>query len=1183
MSNNIETLQPPTIRESYGKDEYWAKPYGNTLRGISKVVDEMLQHPTLLSWEDVISYTKANPTEKIYGVYFRTMMGRDEISNKIILKITIDGHGKVGKGYIINGVLTRDASAAGSPDVLETLYFIPCKDESSAYTFEGKFHDHLKQLDRYKEPYKNSDGHTSGTEWFDKWPKDKKEAIEEFIAIGKQLLDIDNIGLTTFKYTGDTQEKLVNDVIAVLRQKKKALFAGYPGFGKTILSPKFITEICVPGDVVLFTTPILDTMNDFKDKCKEIYYGDIKIKVIDSNTIKKSSDIISDINDYQNDGYIVIICSSVHDLRHKDKGKVGKKLRKKYQFLLKLQPEIKMWIRDEYHTEYNGVITSKLFKQLKSTYTLDLTASTVKLLSLYSNSYTKEMIVRYDLHDMLYEKNVKNNPEFKNRPNYKMEAIDFDSNFLSPDIKKLFTTEEGVTSKKLCKTDDDGNLATPNEMTEYLKLRLDNECMNSDRTGFIPLGDKNPYYLGSKYNATLMVVPHGNAKHTTTDIQKKIKELGNNRIRNRKFYTADDFIDEVKLGLNGTQILEKWLGHAKRNGRTDGIVLLTHQQLTTGSNMPPLNSMLILDVIGSIDRFMQLIGRLSREYKDKKDVKVCLDVPGMSLSVSSMMYKTVVDKTPDKKLQRELLACVPHVMYMNDKPIDISFEDHIGNFNKDINRRLEGFHVSPTLISKFPDVVAILEKCKIKGYLKPSSIPELELTKDIGSKTTKPNSKGIDSTSTKKSNIRKKIETLAVMLTESLSIYICEGHETAKSIFTSSDGLAVKFFSSDDIKLILSTLETVEFHKTVSDWYKDIKETYEDMSTSEIIKSEQLFINSDFKKRQGLVYIPKTVSNEMIDYIASDNSEPESILVVNALNGMLPVLLRDRFPNTRIVCVEYFSYYINHLTDMGFETYKLTMNKKGIISIPELGNNMNFDYGITNPPYTKGAKLLYTYFFKELLNRVDKLLQLMPVELKSTHDKLKFHNKRIHKHQIFMSENVSDHFNVGYNNLRYVVASKNVENEIPDIENLLDNLSLLYPERKRLKFIGGDTVCGETEEDTTGTNVVYKLLQNDNLIIKKIPSYKVLKSKKWTTSKYSVFVNVTPSLGKFNCSIVKGCKMTWSRKVFMVECDNKNDAVNLKKWLRSDEITKEILNMLKIKNDTYSVSLEMVNRLPHYE
>ena len=134
---------------------------------MKKSEKENLKHPTLISYKDVISYTKNNPDEKVYGVYFRTMIERDEISNKNILKITRNGHGKVGKGYVINGVLERDASAGGSEDVLETLYFIPCKDESSAYEFEKKyFHPYLKSLDRWIEPIINSDGKSSGNEWF---------------------------------------------------------------------------------------------------------------------------------------------------------------------------------------------------------------------------------------------------------------------------------------------------------------------------------------------------------------------------------------------------------------------------------------------------------------------------------------------------------------------------------------------------------------------------------------------------------------------------------------------------------------------------------------------------------------------------------------------------------------------------------------------------------------------------------------------------------------------------------------------------------------------------------------------------------------------------------------------------------------------------------------------------------
>ena len=1151
---------------------------------------EKLLHPTLISHKDVILYTKKNTNKRVYGVYFRTMIERDEISNKNILKITRNGHGKVGKGYVINGVLKRDASASGSEDVLETLYFIPCKDGASAYKLEGKFDTHLKKLDRWLEPIINSEGKTSGKEWYHSWPKDIDTAIKEFLAIGKKLLDTDNLGLETFKYYGDTQKVVSIDIITRLKKYFKVLFAGFPGWGKTTLSPKFITEICDPGDVVLFTTPIVDTLNDFKDKFKEIYYGDKKIKVIDSDIISNTLDIMSDISDYRKDGYIVVICLSVHDLRYDDKGKDKKKrlrkLRQKFKFLLKLD-EIKMWIRDEFHKEYNGVKTSKVFKDIKSTYTLDLTASTVKLLSLYNFLYTnKDMIIRYDLHDMLYEKNIKNNPEFKNRPDYKIESLDFNTKFLSKKTKSLFTEEEGVASKKLFSIDDDGNLTTENEDLEYLKLRFDNECLNDGRNGWISLGNKNPYYLGKRYNATLMVVSQGNFKYGTDIKQEKIKELGNTGIRLRKFYTANDYFKEHRRGLNGTQITEKWLREAERDGCRDGIVLLTHQQLTTGSNIPPLNSMLVLDVINSIDRFVQLIGRLSREYKNKNDVKVCLDVPKMSLSASSMMYQVVKDKTSDKKLQKELLSCIPHVNYMNDKPVDISFEDHIGNYNKDINRRLNDFHVNPSFIYKFSGVIDSIKNSKSLDYLKMDSIPGLELTPDIGSKTFEPNSnsKGTSSTSTKKSNIGKKIETLAVMLTESLSIYICEEHETVYSVFKSDDGLAVKFFSSDNIKMVLLALKNKEFHKAISDWYKGVKETYEDMSTSEIVKSEQLFINSDFKRRNALVYTPKTNSIEMIDWIESDNSEPESILVVNALNGMLPVLLRERFPNTRIVCAEYFPFYINHLKKMGFETYKLQMKDKGEIFIPELENNMNFDYGITNPPYTKGGILLYTYFFKDLLNRVGKLLQLMPIDLKSTHDKLKFHNRRIHKHQIFMSKNVSDSFNVGIPEIRYVVASKDVENEIPVIENPLDNLSLLYPERRRLKSIKGDTGCSTAPTDSSGDEVIHGVYKGDVIGTRYVSKSIIRKSKKWSNSPYLVCINYTPSLGRFNCKVIKNKNMTWTMKVYVFEVDSLEEGNKLKEWLQSKEIISEINRMFSAKSDTFfTISKEMIDRLPHYE
>lgn len=278
----------------------------------------------------------------------------------------------------------------------------------------------------------------------------------------------------------------------------------------------------------------------------------------------------------------------------------------------------------------------------------------------------------------------------------------------------------------------------------------------------------------------------------------------------------------------------------------------------------------------------------------------------------------------------------------------------------------------------------------------------------------------------------------------------------------------------------------------------------------------------------------------------------------------------------------------------GFETSQLRLNyainKHGLIGKYQLGDleaNMGgkeFDVIASNPPYTKGAKLLYTYFFKESLDIANIVAIIMPLDLDSGHDKLKFHNKRIKKHASFISENISDHFNVGLSNIHYIIASKNIENVVIENEDKLDKLPLLYPKRKRLKFIAGDTDSGKSKEFEDGTEIVYSILKDDNIITKKIAKEIAKKSKRWTSAPFSVFINYTPSGGHFNCAIVESCIMTWTRKVFMLECQTLEEAKKLKAWLKSKKIQKEVLKMFRIKSETYyTLSLEMANRLPYYE
>jgi len=64
-----------------------------------------------------------------------------------------------------------------------------------------------------------------------------------------------------------------------------------------------------------------------------------------------------------------------------------------------------------------------------------------------------------------------------------------------------------------------------------------------------------------------------------------------------------------------------------------------------------------------------------------------------------------------------------------------------------------------------------------------------------------------------------------------------------------------------------------------------------------------------------------------------------SILVVNALNGVLPIVLREAYPEARIVCGEVFPFFHEHLRSLGFE----------VVDWDEI--DMKFDLVIGNPPY----------------------------------------------------------------------------------------------------------------------------------------------------------------------------------------------------------------------------------------
>lgn len=144
-------------------------------------------------------------------------------------------------------------------------------------------------------------------------------------------------------------------------------------------------------------------------------------------------------------------------------------------------------------------------------------------------------------------------------------------------------------------------------------------------------------------------------------------------------------------------------------------------------------------------------------------------------------------------------------------------------------------------------------------------------------------------------------------------------------------------------------------------------------------KIDKTTINQEFKRKQGLVYLIYELANEISNMIYLQEG---TIFVFNSLNGILPILLRKKYLNKRIICLEYFPYHIEYLENLGFEVYQIKY-KNGKLILPEKIKreikNMKIvpNSTIGNPPYNSGIDLKFLKLAIEEL-KSDKVVFVHP-------------------------------------------------------------------------------------------------------------------------------------------------------------------------------------------------------------
>lgn len=313
--------------------------------------------------------------------------------------------------------------------------------------------------------------------------------------------------------------------------------------------------------------------------------------------------------------------------------------------------------------------------------------------------------------------------------------------------------------------------------------------------------------------------------------------------------------------------------------------------------------------------------------------------------------------------------------------------------------------------------------------------------------------------------------------------------------------------------------------------------------------------------------MPRDVVEEIIA-----KTDPHGKLILVIYNVEFVVSLVNTFnvdPKNIIFCSDH-------------ENKTKLVNRLGVDAITTIDDTSRFDTVLMNPPYTRGQVMLYTKYFKQALSISETVVCVMPLDLESRHDKLKFHNQRVLEHASFISDNISDRLKGPYTNLHYVIASNSTHNKVEEIADPLDSMPLLFPKRARLAPIKGDTNTAIGAEVPDGVETVYKVHKKDTVLYKKVAPSKVDKSKKKSKAKYLVFVNHTPSRGRFNCVVLPNTGQTWSMWTFAFECKTKAEGAKLKEWLQGPTIVGEIKKMLEARNNQHTISKAMIERLPTY-
>ena len=741
------------------------------------------------------------------------------------------------------------------------------------------------------------------------------------------------------------QQKAIDEIVDRLLNKNKCLFSGYTSIGKTIISMvsvlKYFREWDKKGfpnwkrgGLVLVTTPISNTLNSFTDDLDFVDVGATRSQKYSYMTKKDwKNTSLENITKRTDDGEVIFLLLTAHDLFYppKDGGDYSDKIRPEYN---NLTGKIDLWVRDEGHKFYRGERTSTLLDCLKASAILDLSATPYNFL----DTYSKDTIVNRDL---LWGSKYR---EYTGLPEIAIESYETPFAGLSDKIKAVYDVEEGYDPRKWFVRDDNGAYVYVEDIVETYDCKYVSVFPKDKNHLNVNLADKR---------VSLDVLPSGEDGDGAADKYPDLAKVLNQRIKTRYFidaWTLENISKSknIKLEKCVDELLDKY----------QAVNILTCRKFTTGTNIPQISHINLFDKISSPAELIQLIGRACRKVESKyrkNRVMLYNHCPGNKIKLAlGIASRKSADLSGES--QAEYLDCIPFTEYAYNEtnPIIVRPEEIISEVNEyyknKSNPRPRKDTLTTSLLESIPDW-DLIELCA-KYKFSPNTMKGKNLNNKNDSKV-----KTTTNTGTTNPTVDKKVTQVVNLFTEifieSTWVAFTNEHYDVMKVLKSKE--MVEMFDNDDLSTVRDIVNPVQgknsIYKFFDSFLKDKEEAYSSLSFEQV--HDDIFINTARKRKIGLVYFPIDLARKLIIDNNLDklyNEGKRNFIIINALSGSVPYLLRKKYPDLNIFCGEYYSYFKNHLKKLLPSSVVLDVEIKDNKLITK-GNKMKFDVILTNSPY----------------------------------------------------------------------------------------------------------------------------------------------------------------------------------------------------------------------------------------